>query len=40
MANILLLADEAYGARLKSDLEYIGHRVEHHQRQFPARHHR
>ena len=29
MATILLLADEAHGARLKSDLEYIGHRVEH-----------
>lgn len=29
MANILLLADEAHGARLKSDLEYIGHQVEH-----------
>ena len=29
MATILLLADEAYGARLKSDLEYIGHQVEH-----------
>ncbi len=29
MANILLLADEAHGSRLKSDLEYIGHQVEH-----------
>ncbi len=29
MATILLLADEVHGARLKSDLEYIGHRVEH-----------
>ena len=29
MATILLFADEAHGARLKSDLEYIGHRVEH-----------
>ena len=29
MATILLLADEAYGARLKSDLEYIGHQVQH-----------
>ena len=29
MANILLLADEAHGARLKSDLEYIGHTVQH-----------
>lgn len=29
MATILLLADEAYGARLKSDLEYIGYQVEH-----------
>ena len=29
MAKILLLADEAPGARLKSDLEYIGHQVEH-----------
>lgn len=29
MATILLLADEAYGARLKSDLEYIGHQVKH-----------
>ncbi len=29
MATILLLADEAHGARLKSDLEYIGHQVEH-----------
>ena len=29
MATILLFADEAHGARLKSDLEYIGHRVDH-----------
>ena len=29
MAKILLFADEAHGARLKSDLEYIGHQVEH-----------
>ncbi|MBT3603755.1 MAG: response regulator transcription factor [Candidatus Latescibacteria bacterium] len=29
MAQILLLADEAYGARLKSDLGYIGHQVDH-----------
>ena len=29
MSTILLLADEAHGARLKSDLEYIGHSVEH-----------
>ena len=30
MPNILLLAGEARGARLKSDLEYIGHTVQHH----------
>lgn len=29
MAHILLLADEAHGARLKSDLGYIGHQVDH-----------
>ncbi|MDA0712124.1 MAG: response regulator transcription factor, partial [bacterium] len=29
MAQILLLADEAHGARLKSDLGYIGHHVDH-----------
>jgi len=29
MASILLLADEVHGARLKSDLGYIGHQVEH-----------
>ena len=29
MAKILLLADEAHGARLKSDIGYIGHQVEH-----------
>jgi two-component system alkaline phosphatase synthesis response regulator PhoP len=29
MAQILLLADEAHGARLKSDLGYIGHQVDH-----------
>ena len=29
MSTILLLADEAHGARLKSDLEYIGHSVQH-----------
>ncbi len=29
MATILLFADEAHGARLKSDLEYIGHQVDH-----------
>lgn len=29
MANILLLANGTYGARLKSDLEYIGHSVNH-----------
>jgi len=29
MATILLLADEAHGSRLKSDLKYIGHQVEH-----------
>ncbi len=29
MPNIFLLADEAHGARLKSDLEYIGHTVQH-----------
>ncbi|MCZ6635330.1 MAG: response regulator transcription factor [bacterium] len=29
MATILLLADETHGARLKSDLEYIGYSVHH-----------
>ena len=29
MPNILLLADETHGAKLKSDLEYIGHTVQH-----------
>jgi len=29
MPNIFLLASEARGARLKSDLEYIGHTVQH-----------
>lgn len=29
MPNILLLADEAHGTRLRSDLEYIGHTVQH-----------
>ncbi len=29
MPSILLLANEAHGARLKSDLEYIGHSVQH-----------
>ena len=29
MPSILLLADDPHGARLKSDLEYIGHSVQH-----------
>jgi DNA-binding response OmpR family regulator len=29
MAKILLLADETHGARLKSDIGYIGHQVDH-----------
>ncbi len=29
MSTILLLADETHGARIRSDLEYIGHAVEH-----------
>jgi two-component system alkaline phosphatase synthesis response regulator PhoP len=29
MPNILLLAEETHGARLKSDLEYLGHDVQH-----------